>query len=37
MIAFASVYFSLSRIDENLESDVASVNRGEQSQEMKGL
>jgi len=37
MIAFASVYFSLSRIDENLELDVASVNRGEQSQEMKGI
>ena len=37
MIAFAGVYFSLSRIDEGLEADVASVNRGEQAQEMKGI
>ncbi|TSC60131.1 MAG: Uncharacterized protein LiPW15_9 [Parcubacteria group bacterium LiPW_15] len=37
MIAFAGVYFSLSNIDENLEADVASVNRGEQAQEMRGI
>lgn len=37
MVAFASVYFSLSRIDENLKLDVISVNRGEQSQEMRGI
>lgn len=37
LIAFMSVYFSLSKISENLDLDVTSSNRGEQAKEMKGI
>lgn len=37
MVAFTSVYFSLSEMDEGLKQDVVSASRGEQAKEMAAL